>query len=729
MAKHKDQAANSDKKTISRIIKVFNKYPKKSFNHKQISKRTGIYNTHYNKPILYLLKELVEKKILEEVERGKFKLKDHREKDSSILIEGIVDMTSRGAAYIVSKESKSDIFIAQKNTLNALHNDLVEVKITKTNTKNRRGKPDKPEGKIVKIIHRKKTKFVGRLEINQEFAFLIIDNPKIHIDLYIPLNKLNGGKNGVKAIGEITDWPQSTANPFGKIIEVLGMPGENETEINAILSDLDLPSSFPEHLSKLSEKITVKISEKEISKRRDLREISTFTIDPKDAKDFDDALSIEKNSKGNWEIGVHIADVSHYVRPDSEIDKEAYSRATSIYLVDRVIPMLPEKLSNIICSLRPNEEKLCFSAIFEITESGEIINEWFGKTIICSDNRFTYSEAQELIESKQSNEKFKSEIMILHKLAVKMRKERFSKGAIGFERIEVKFDLDEKSNPIRVITKEILDSNRLIEEFMLLANRRVATSIGKVGGSKNRSSNKVKPFVYRVHDTPDIDKLKQFNKFIKTFGYELKLGTPKEIAFSINKLLAEVKGKPEQNVIETIAIRTMSKAIYTTSNIGHYGLGFQFYSHFTSPIRRYPDLMVHRLLNSYLSGENPNVNTINNLEDYCKHCSEQEKKAATAERDSIKFKQVQYMQDKIGKEFNGIISGVTDFGLFVELTDNKCEGLVRINNLDDDHYYYDQDNYCIKGKKYHHKYTLGDRVSVLINSIDLLKKQVDLILI
>ncbi|HIN39157.1 MAG TPA: ribonuclease R [Flavobacteriales bacterium] len=728
MVKRKDQAGNSDKRLIPKIIKVFNKYPKKSFNHKQISKRIGVNTSFDKKATAAILQELVKKSIIKEIDRGKFKLKEKAIKETNVLIEGTVDMTTRGAAFIISKDSKTDIYIAPKNTLNALHNDLVSVSVIKrTTNKHRRGGSEKINGRIIKIIERHKTNFVGRLEVQKDFAFLIIDNPKIHIDLFIPINKLNGGKNGMKAIGKITDWPKSTANPFGEIIEVLGVPGDNDTEINAILSELDLPSSFPEHIAKLADKIPIKISDEEISRRRDFRKVTTFTIDPKDAKDFDDALSIEKNRAGNWEIGVHIADVSHYVQPGSEIDKEAFDRGTSIYLVDRVIPMLPEKLSNLICSLRPNEEKLCFSAVFEMTEKGGIINEWFGRTIICSDQRFTYSEAQELIEGKHKNKKFETQIMLLNKIAVRMRKNRFLEGAIGFERIEVKFDLDEKGNPLRVIPKEVMDSNRLIEEFMLLANRRVAEFIGKTGN--NASKKQVRPFVYRVHDTPDAEKLKQFNMFLKTFGYELRLGTPKDIAFSINKLLNEVKGKPEQNVIETIAIRTMSKAIYTSANIGHYGLGFKYYSHFTSPIRRYPDLLVHRLFAIYLADEKPNVMMTNQLEEYCKHCSNQEKKAVHAERDSVKFKQVQFMQDKIGKEYNGIISGVTEFGLFVELTDNKCEGLVRISDLDDDHYFYDQDNYCLKGKRYHQKYTLGDPVSVLINSVDLLKKQLNLVLI
>ena len=528
MVKRKDQAGNSDKRLIPKIIKVFNKYPKKSFNHKQISKRIGVNTSFDKKATAAILQELVKKSIIKEIDRGKFKLKEKAIKETNVLIEGTVDMTTRGAAFIISKDSKTDIYIAPKNTLNALHNDLVSVSVIKrTTNKHRRGGSEKINGRIIKIIERHKTNFVGRLEVQKDFAFLIIDNPKIHIDLFIPINKLNGGKNGMKAIGKITDWPKSTANPFGEIIEVLGVPGDNDTEINAILSELDLPSSFPENIAKLADKIPIKISEEEISRRRDFRKVTTFTIDPKDAKDFDDALSIEKNRAGNWEIGVHIADVSHYVQPGSEIDKEAFDRGTSIYLVDRVIPMLPEKLSNLICSLRPNEEKLCFSAVFEMTEKGGIINEWFGRTIICSDQRFTYSEAQELIEGKHKNKKFETQIMLLNKIAVRMRKNRFLEGAIGFERIEVKFDLDEKGNPLRVIPKEVMDSNRLIEEFMLLANRRVAEFIGKTGN--NASKKQVRPFVYRVHDTPDAEKLKQFNMFLKTFGYELRLGTPKDI--------------------------------------------------------------------------------------------------------------------------------------------------------------------------------------------------------
>jgi len=547
--------------------------------------------------------------------------------------------------------------------------------------------------------------------------------------IFVPLNKLRKGKNGEKALVKMIDWPETAASPFGEVVQVLGEAGDNNTEMVSILSEHALASSFPESLEREAGKIPTEITDQIVAERRDYREVTTFTIDPLDAKDFDDALSIQKTKDGNWEIGVHIADVSHYVKRGSVIDIEAYDRATSIYLVDRVIPMLPEKLSNQVCSLRPNEEKLSFAAIFEMNEGGSVLKRWFGRTVIKSNHRFTYAEAQALIEGAGDRQPLAKEIKKLNQLAKLLRKERFLGGSIGFERTEVEFELDKKGNPLAVVPKVMQDSNKLIEEFMLLANRLVSEKIGKVGKSNEGKARKVRPFVYRIHDSPDKDKLILFSKFISTFGYSMKLGTPRDISFSLNKVLEDVKGKPEQNVIETLAIRTMAKAEYSTKNIGHYGLGFQHYSHFTSPIRRYPDLMVHRLLEKYLAGQHVDQKELNSLEAECQHCSEQERAAERAERDSIKFKQVQFMADQVGNEFNGIISGIAEYGLFVELEENKCEGLVRSNDLNGDNYYFDKDKYCFKGQRKGKRYTLGDSVTVVVNSVDLVKKQINLLLV
>ncbi|MBL4578242.1 MAG: ribonuclease R, partial [Flavobacteriales bacterium] len=646
---------------------------------------------------------------------------------------GIVDMTTTGAAYVVVAGSETDIYISAKNTSNALHQDLVKVTVfDKPKRRNSRGDKyyeSKLEGEIVSIIERKRTEFVGTLNISKDFAFLIADNPRMSVDIFIPLGKLNGGKNGQKALAKMIDWPGTAASPFGEVVKVLGEPGDNNTEMVSILAEHALPSSFPQALENVAGKIPVEITDQIISSRKDYRKVTTFTIDPADAKDFDDALSIQKVEGGNWEIGVHIADVSHYVEKGSVIDKEAYDRATSIYLVDRVIPMLPEKLSNQVCSLRPDEEKLCFAAIFKMDEKAQVLDKWFGRTVIRSNRRFTYSEAQQLIEGKNEDKPFAREIKQLDQLAKILRGRRFEGGSIAFERAEVSFELDKKGNPIAVIPKIMQDSNKLIEEFMLLANRFVSEKIGKVGYAKDKGARKVRPFVYRIHDSPDKDKLMLFSKFIGTFGYTINLGAPKEISKSLNKVLLAVKGKPEQNVIETLAIRTMAKAEYSTKNVGHYGLGFQYYSHFTSPIRRYPDLMVHRLLEKYLANERVDQKELNSLEEECQHCSEQERAAEQAERDSIKFKQVQFMADRVGNQYNGLISGIAEFGLFVELQENKCEGLVRSRDLDDDNYYFDQNNYCFKGQRKGKKYMLGDNIVVVVNSVDLIKKQINLLVV
>ncbi|MCD4832847.1 MAG: ribonuclease R [Bacteroidales bacterium] len=689
----------------NKIIGLFTNNPTKLFNYKQIAKRFEIKDDSTKGLITAILYELKDSGTLVEISRGKFKITTQ-----GGYITGKVDLTMRGAGYIVSEESDEDIFVTQTNLNHALNGDIVKVYLYAK----MRGK--QPEGEVVEIIKKSKENFVGVVEVSKNFAFMTANSKQMPYDVFIPLPKLKGAQNGDKVVVRITEWPEKYKNPFGEVVNVLGKPGENETEMHAILAEFDLPYEFDKKVEQAANKVSEIITEKDYKARRDFRDITTFTIDPADAKDFDDALSIQKLGNGNWQIGVHIADVTHYVTPDSIVENEAFGRATSVYLVDRVVPMIPEKLSNMVCSLRPNEEKLCYSIVFELDENADILDQWIGRTIINSDKRFDYEEAQAIIEGGVGE--FKSELLLLNDLAKKIRARRFKNGAISFERVEVKFDIDEKGKPLGVFFKEHKESNQLIEEFMLLANKRVAEFIGQV-----KKGQKAKTFVYRIHDKPDPEKLERFSKFIQRFGYSINTSGHKNITTSINDLLDEVQGKKEQNVIETLAVRSMAKAIYSTKNVGHYGLSFPYYTHFTSPIRRYPDMMVHRMLTDYIKGEKSKNK--DKYEDMCKHSSEMEKRAAEAERASIKYKQVEFMKEHIGEDFDGIISGVTEWGFYVELNESKCEGLVHIRELDDDYYFFDEDNYSIIGRRNKKTYQLGDPVKIKIVKADLEKKQLD----
>jgi ribonuclease R len=621
-------------------------------------------------------------------------------------ISGTVDMTRMGYGFISSDDIEDDVFVSAKNLNTALHGDTVKVLLYA------KRKGARPEGEVVEIIERWRTSFVGTIEIMPNFAFLIPDNKNMPFDLFIPSSKLNGAKQGQKAVARVIEWNPRSKNPVAEIINVLGDPGLHETEMHAILAEFELPYSFTEEVETDAEKIRGEITEADIKERRDFRDVPTFTVDPADARDFDDALSMKHLENGNLEVGVHIADVTHYVRPGSLTEEEAKQRATSVYLVDRVVPMLPERLSNNICSLNPSEDKLTYSAVFELNDKSEVLNEWFGRTIINSNRRFSYNEAQEVIDSGDGD--MKDQILLLHKLAQQLRAKRFAYGAFSFEREEVLFDLDETGKPVGIRFREMGTANQLIEEFMLLANRRVAEYVGK--------TLKGKTFVYRIHDKPDPEKISNFRNFITRFGYKFT-EDENNLPKAMNRLMKEVAGRSEQNIIETIALRSMAKAIYSTDNIGHYGLAFKFYTHFTSPIRRYPDMMVHRLLTAYLDKENPGSKE--KYEKQCEHSSKMERLANEAERASTKYKQVEFMSDKTGQVFEGVISGVTEWGIYVEIIENQCEGMVSVKDLADDYYEYDEENYCLRGRSTGKLYTLGDRVKVEVVKADLQKKQLD----
>lgn len=706
--KHKKRKGSKLKTQLSnKILDIFRSNNNKSFNYKQVSRLMEIHDSPTRKLVNQVLDGLVKKELLEEVERGKYRYANQGE----LTIRGTVDATKRGGAFIVTTDIDKDAFVSPENLNRALDGDTVVVSLF------RRGKRGRPEGEVIEIIDQHKREFVGTVEVTPKFAFLVPDNPKIDVDIYIPLEKLKKAKQGDKAIAMITDWPVTANKPFGKITELLGEPGEMDTEMHAILAEFGLPRRFPDEVEANAGRIPLAIPEEEIAKRRDFREITTFTIDPLTAKDFDDALSIQKLENGNWEVGVHIADVSHYVKEGSAIDKEALKRATSVYLVDRVVPMLPEVLSNMVCSLRPNEEKCVFSAVFELDDNAKVKSEWFGKAIINSDRRFTYEEAQEIIENGEGE--FAEEILVLDRLAKKMRAVRKQKGAIEFHSSEVRFELDEKGKPLRVYEKVMKDANRLIEDFMLLANKKVAAFIGDVKNKKQQEQPKT--FVYRIHDEPDPEKLETLSKFLRTFDYKINFHS--DTQEQLNKMLKDFEGKNEKRMIQQLAIRSMAKAIYTTKNIGHYGLGFEFYSHFTSPIRRYPDLIAHRLLQHYLEG-NPTVKE-GPVEVMCKHSSIMEKKAADAERASTKYMQVVYMIDKVGEVYDGIVTGITEWGMYVELTDTRCEGMISSRDMGYDTYYFDERKYRLVGQSTGNTFTLGDPVTIIVKSADLSRKQLD----
>lgn len=717
MSKRLRKPIKKEKDYSDKILKILSQSANKAFNYKQIGAKLELDDTQSRNQIIKDLKILASQNKIIESEPGKYLVKAI----SKDYYEGKIDMTGRKTAYFVCPEMEEDVFIPTNNLNHALDKDIVKVYVYNQ----RKGK--RPEGEVIEVIERHKTDFVGVIDIQANFAFVSTANPKMYTDIFIPKDKIGEAEQGDVVLVHIEDWPSRADSPFGSVIKVLGKPGEHDTEIHAILAEYGLPSEFPIEVETFAQKIDTSIEEDEIAKRRDMRDTLTFTIDPKDAKDFDDALSFKKLENGNYEIGIHIADVSHYLQEGTILDDEAYQRATSVYLVDRVVPMLPEVLSNFACSLRPNEEKYTFSAIFEITETSQVVNQWFGRTVIYSDQRFSYEEAQYIIETKddvipeeisitgssyQVSEAIVAATLKMDELAKIFRKRRMAEGAISFDKVEVKFNLDEAGEPQGVYFKVSKDANHLIEEFMLLANKKVAEYIGK----------QKKTFIYRIHDEPNEDKLFAMQAVIAKFGYKIdfKQGS---ISQALNKLMEDVNGKKEQNLIDTLAIRSMSKAKYSTDNIGHYGLAFEYYSHFTSPIRRYPDVMVHRLLQHYLDGgKSVDEET---YETKCVHSSTMEGLATNAERDSIKYMQVKYMQDHQDQEFLGVISGVTEWGIYVEIIENKCEGMCRIRDIKDDYYTFDEKQYALTGATSGKLLQLGDEIYVKVKNADLVKKQLD----
>lgn len=738
--KTRKSSKNKISNLTNTILSILKKDRNQSYNYKQIAAKLGVNDASSRNQIIKTLAKLAAKQEIEQVDRGKFKAINNAEYHT-----GIFDATQKGSGYVICDDFEDDIFIASNNVNKALNGDEVELYVYK------RRKKGKLEGEITNIIKRAKTEYVGVIQIHEKknFAFVVVDGNKMYKDIFVPINKTNKAEDGDKVLVSLEDWPERSDSPNGKVLKVLGKPGEHNTEIHSILADYGLPYEFPKAVEDYANNIDLEIKPEEIAKRRDMRKDLTFTIDPKDAKDFDDALSFKILDNGLYEVGIHIADVSHYLKEGTVLDDEAYERATSVYLVDRVVPMLPEILSNGACSLRPHEEKYTFSAVFQLNDKAEIKNEWFGRTVTYSDARFAYEEAQAIIENNvtlnkaevintinkintiipaevsltgkeyKTNLEIAQAILKLDELAKIMRGKRMRSGALSFDKVEVKFNLDEEANPVGVFFKTSKDANKLIEEFMLLANRKVSEFIGKQKPEKT--------FVYRVHDEPDESKLAALQGVVSQFGHKLNLRDKKSIAASLNQLLTDVNGKKEQNLVDTLAIRTMSKAEYTTDNIGHYGLAFDYYSHFTSPIRRYPDVMAHRLLQRYLDGEKTANAEV--YEEKCKHSSNMENLATKAERDSIKYMQIRFMQDHQDEEFVGVISGVTDWGIYVEIISNKCEGMVRTRDIKDDYYEFDQDQFALVGKETKNMYQLGDEVVVKVKQADLVKRHLDFDLI
>ena len=734
--KHRKSSNNKISNLTNTILSILKKDRNTTFNYKQIAAKLGVNDASSRNQVIKKLQELKAKQEIEEIDRGKFKAVVNTEYHI-----GRVDMASRGAGYIISDDFEDDVYIASNNMNKALHNDEVEFYAYK------RRKRGKLEGEVTGIIKRAKSEYVGVIQIHKNYAFVVVDGNKMHTDIFVPINKINKAEEGDKVLVSLEDWPEKADSPSGRVLKVLGKPGEHNTEIHAILAEYGLPLEFPHEVEEFANKIDTSITKEEIAKRRDMRKDLTFTIDPKDAKDFDDALSFKVLDDGLFEIGIHIADVSHYLQEGTILDDEAYERATSVYLVDRVVPMLPEILSNGACSLRPHEEKYTFSAVFKMNDKAEIKDQWFGRTVTYSDTRFAYEEAQAIIENNkgmngsevlknpnkidttipkevaisgaayQTTKDVAQATLKLDELAKIMRRKRMNEGAISFDKVEVKFNLDEEANPVGVYFKTSKDANKLIEEFMLLANRKVGEFIGK----------QKKTFVYRVHDEPNDEKLATLQNVVGRFGYKLNFKDRKSVSQSLNNLLKDVNGKKEQNLVDTLTIRTMSKAEYSTHNIGHYGLSFDYYSHFTSPIRRYPDVMAHRLLQHYLDGGKSVSEDA--YEDKCNHSSNMENLATKAERDSIKYMQIRFMEDHKNENFVGVISGVTDWGIYIEIIENKCEGMVSVRDMKDDHYVFDEDHYALIGKNSKTMYQLGDEVVVRVKNTDLVKKHLDFNLI
>ena len=701
------------------ILSIFGENPFRPMNYKQICKVLAIRDAAGKDVVYHILIDLFEKGILQEERPYRYVLNPAYLEEygpKKQYVEGTVDMKATGKAYVIlDDESGEDVFIAAGNTGKALHGDRVRVAMFP------KRKDRKPEGEIVEVLQRKHTDFVGIVHISHGYVYVVPDMDSVPVDIFVPKGVVHGAKNGQKVVVHLVDWPENSGNPFGEIIRVLGNPGENNVEMESILLAHDYPLEFSKEVEKEAAGIPTRIQKSEVRSRKDFRKVFTITIDPADAKDYDDAISLQKLPNGHWEVGVHIADVSYYVKPGTAIDEEAYNRGTSVYLVDRTIPMLPEKLCNNVCSLRPNEDKLTFSAVFEMDDEARVLNHWIGRTVIRSCRRYAYEEVQAIIEGGEGDNK--EEILTFHHLATILREKRLAQGSLNFHTEEVKFILDEKGKPIDTYLRIQNESHELIEDFMLLANRTVAETFGKPESKWHNHT-----FVYRVHDEPNPEKLNNFLRLISRLGYTMDISSRIKLVKSYNKLFEDVEGKGEKNLVETVAIRTMAKAVYSTENIGHYGLSFDYYTHFTSPIRRYPDLMVHRLIERYLFENQSSVDK-KQYDDYCKHTSEMEKQAEEMERQSVKYKQAEYLQDKIGQVFDGLISGVSKWGLYVELKGNKCEGLVRYDDMPGDYYYLDEENFRVIGQQSGRVIQLGDEVQVIVKKVDLLKRQMDFELI